>query len=113
LAPRSEEASPSGIDLHAFGALLGPTPSEPLTLDRLSFWYDRRSGPVLRDVDVKLEPGRLYILSGANGSGKTTLVKLLSGTLLARRGAIRYGAREFRPARTPTRFASSAFQNPD
>jgi energy-coupling factor transport system ATP-binding protein len=110
---RPEAQGPFAIDIGAFGELLSPRPSERIALDHMSFTYDRRSGPVLRDVNVELEPGRLYVLTGANGSGKTTLVKLLSGTLTPRHGSIRYGACAFRPKKSYFRFASSAFQNPD
>jgi heme exporter protein A len=35
--------------------------------------------PVLRGVDLKLEPSRATIITGSNGAGKSTLLKLLAG----------------------------------
>jgi iron complex transport system ATP-binding protein len=36
---------------------------------------------LVRDVSLRLEPGRLHALLGPNGAGKSTLVKLMSGQL--------------------------------
>lgn len=35
--------------------------------------------PVLRDVNLRVEPGRMLALTGANGTGKSTLLHLLAG----------------------------------
>ena len=109
-------------DGHEWSRTIDPTravaelhipPASAISLEDVSFSYSRRSGDVLRDSSMVLEPGCLYILNGPNGSGKSTLIKLLCGTLLPRRGAIRYGSQRFRPTRSCFRFASFAFQNPD
>ena len=42
----------------------------------LCFSYDRE--PVLKNISLKLLPGRLYAVVGPNGCGKTTLIRLLS-----------------------------------
>jgi ABC-type multidrug transport system fused ATPase/permease subunit len=44
--------------------------------DRVSFGYDLER-PVLRDVDLELQPGRTVALIGHTGSGKTTLATLV------------------------------------
>jgi ATP-binding cassette subfamily B protein len=44
--------------------------------ERVSFGYDLER-PVLRDVDLELEPGRTVALIGHTGSGKTTLATLV------------------------------------
>ena len=37
--------------------------------------------PALKNVDLKLEPGRIMGVLGPNGSGKTTLIKIVAGLL--------------------------------
>lgn len=44
--------------------------------------------PVLRDVSIALEPGRIHALLGENGAGKSTLINLLSGALAPDGGTI-------------------------
>jgi ABC-type multidrug transport system fused ATPase/permease subunit len=46
-------------------------------LDRVSFCY-AQDVPVLRDVSIRLEPGRVLGVVGRTGSGKTTLTRLLA-----------------------------------
>ncbi len=59
---------------------------------RLSFAY--RSDPVLRDVDVRLEPGITAII-GPNAAGKSTLLRCLCG-LLKPQGTVRLDGRDVR-----------------
>ena len=44
--------------------------------------------PVLRDVSVALQPGRIHALLGENGSCKSTLINILSGALLPDEGVV-------------------------
>lgn len=44
--------------------------------------------PLIVCHNLRLEPGNIYIFSGANGSGKTTFVKLLIGLLKPACGSI-------------------------
>lgn len=46
------------------------------------------SHPVLSNLNLKLQPGRIVGLLGPNGSGKTTLIKLASGLLVPNSGEI-------------------------
>jgi len=57
-----------------------------LQLDGCSFSY--RTAPVLRDISLRLQHGRLYGLIGPNGSGKTTLINLLAGTAQPAAGTV-------------------------
>jgi len=43
----------------------------------------------LRQVSVKLEIGRCYVLIGPNGAGKSTLLRILAGLLHPSKGTIR------------------------
>lgn len=43
---------------------------------------------VLRDIDLRVEPGVLTVVVGANGSGKSTLMKVLAGVTRPTRGTV-------------------------
>ena len=46
---------------------------------------------VLKNLDLTIEPGRIYGLIGRNGAGKTTLLALLTAQLMADGGQVTYG----------------------
>lgn len=48
-----------------------------LDVRNISMQFDRR--PVLRDVSLRFEPGKVHGLVGHNGSGKSTLIKVIAG----------------------------------
>ena len=58
------------------GAKRAPRLKGKLEFDQVSFSYDGAQ-PVLKDVDLKIEPGQLVALVGPTGAGKTTIVSLL------------------------------------
>jgi ATP-binding cassette subfamily B protein len=63
-------------------ALGGPTPVAlcPLELRSVTFGYgDTGDAPVLRELDLVLEPGERVALIGPNGAGKSTIAGLLLG----------------------------------
>jgi zinc transport system ATP-binding protein len=45
--------------------------------------------PILRDIDLRVEPGEVVAVLGANGSGKSTLVKAMVGLLPLATGSVR------------------------
>jgi ATP-binding cassette subfamily B protein len=47
-----------------------------LQFENVSFGYNRQT-PVLRDVDLEIQPGEMVGIVGRSGSGKTTLINLL------------------------------------
>jgi len=57
--------------------------------------FGRGSGAVtvLKDVDIRLSPGRLVALKGRSGSGKTTLINLLSALDQPTEGKITFDGR--------------------
>jgi len=50
-----------------------------IVFEKVSFTYPGTDAPVLRDLDLVLEPGRSVAIVGENGAGKTTILKLLCG----------------------------------
>jgi len=48
-----------------------------ISLESVSFSYDKKL--ILKDVNLKLMPGKKVVIIGQNGSGKTTLLSLIMG----------------------------------
>jgi ABC-2 type transport system ATP-binding protein len=65
-----------------------------IELDRVSRWYGNHQA--LRDVSLRLEPGRIGLL-GPNGAGKSTLLKILLGLLPSSAGSGRVLDHELGP----------------
>jgi len=81
----------------------------PVDIDRVSFAYESGAAPgedagaapgelVLRDVTLRVRPGRVIGLLGRTGSGKTTLARLLMRFYDATSGTIRLGGVDVRDA---------------
>jgi len=72
-------------------------PPGPLAveLDGVSFAYGEGS-PVLREISVRLEPGRVLGVVGRTGSGKTTLTRLLPRFYDPAVGVVRLGGIDLR-----------------
>lgn len=80
--------------LDAPGAPDLPTPVGALELRDVHFAYD--SASVLRDVDLRIEPGERVALVGPSGSGKTALALLLGRFYDPGSGVVRLGGRDLR-----------------
>ena len=50
-------------------------------LNDVSVEFPRRTGPVLRNVGLRLEPGEQLIVFGPSGAGKSTLLQLVNGVI--------------------------------
>jgi branched-chain amino acid transport system ATP-binding protein len=59
---------------------------------------------VLRDVDLRVEPGQVVALLGPNGAGKTTLLRAASGLIRPTAGSIRLNGADV-TSRTPYELA--------
>jgi len=79
------------------GAALPPGPLA-VELDGVSFGY-AADAPVLRDVSLRLEPGRVLGVVGRTGSGKTTLTRLLLRFYDPLDGVVRLGGMDLRAVR--------------
>lgn len=62
-----------------------------IRIDKLGFSYG--SLPVLKNITMNLEPGKIYGLLGENGVGKTTLLTLLCGLKKALEGSVEVDGR--------------------
>jgi putative ABC transport system ATP-binding protein len=80
------------------GSLLPGLPKPPpmrgtlpaLSVERLTVAY-RTGQPVLQDVTVTADPGRMLAVSGRSGAGKTTLLSTMAGLLRPAEGAVLLG----------------------
>jgi ATP-binding cassette subfamily C protein LapB len=52
----------------------------------ISFNYENNNNPLYENLNVKLEPGSILIVTGSNGVGKTTLARMIVGLLEPTRG---------------------------
>ena len=57
-------------------------------IDNVSFTYPKKFSPVLRNVTLKFQAGKITALIGESGAGKSTLLKLLAGILKPTAGEI-------------------------
>ncbi|MDR3464307.1 MAG: ABC transporter ATP-binding protein [Xanthobacteraceae bacterium] len=67
---------------------------------------DRAHLPVVRDVSLAVESGRISVLLGANGAGKTTLLEGLSGVIPVAGGTIEIDGHDIHRARPGARVAA-------
>lgn len=50
-----------------------------IDIDRVSFSYEKEGKPVLRNIDLHIQPGEYVAITGRSGCGKSTLLRLLLG----------------------------------
>ena len=90
------------------------TPGVRIQVQRLNKFFGNHH--VLRDLDLKVEPGETFVIFGPSGCGKSVLLKLITGLLIPDSGCILVdgedlhaeGRRRFRMAMV---FQSSALFN--
>ena len=77
------------------GEAIPPVLNQAIALENVTFGYEPDK-PVLRDVSLRLEPGKKYAIVGGSGSGKSTLLNLLMGAYDSYDGSITIDGRELR-----------------
>lgn len=67
-----------------------PAPTGELTVENLSYALTENARePLLRNIQFRLRPGEVLLITGPSASGKTTLSKLLVGLLQPSTGKVR------------------------
>ena len=59
-----------------------------LSINDLSFSYNKHVGDLFHGLSLELNAGNVYGLLGKNGSGKTTLINLMCGLLTPKSGEV-------------------------
>ncbi|MGW1809116.1 ABC transporter ATP-binding protein [Streptomyces sp. NPDC002078] len=70
------------------GGLPVPREIRSIELRNVAVAYPGREGWALRDVSLKLQRGRTYVVIGETGGGKTTLLDLVTGLILPDQGRV-------------------------
>lgn len=72
----------------------------PITVDFEDVWFSYPGGePVLRDVDLRIEPHTRVAVVGQTGSGKTTMAKLLTRLMDPSSGTVRLDGTDIQDVR--------------
>lgn len=77
-----------------------------ISATNLSIGY--KNSPIVSDINLRLNTGRIVCLLGANGAGKTTLMKTLLGRIRPVSGEVTYTDEHQRDVRgdRPSQFLS-------
>jgi putative ABC transport system ATP-binding protein len=67
-----------------------------LELVNVSYCYEGSTEPVLNEISVAFESGKVYTIIGGSGAGKSTLLSLISGLDICKEGDIYYGGENLR-----------------
>ena len=68
----------------------------PIVLNNVSFRYPGTEKDVLKDINIKIEPMKFYVIVGANGAGKTTFINLLMRLYDPTKGTISLGTTDIK-----------------
>ncbi len=77
----------------------------PVVVRGLTYAYEKGelARPVLRDIDLTVDPGEIVLLTGPSGSGKTTLLTLIGALRAMQQGSCQVLGQELATAREPDR----------
>lgn len=82
-----------GVAAPSAGGTAQPAHAPGIELDRVTFGYDDAE-PVLRDLDLRIDPGEHVVLTGASGAGKTTLASLIQAARRPDSGRVTIGGHD-------------------
>jgi len=87
--------------------------SVDLVVENMSFTYPHSREPALRNVSLRVPPGKIIAIVGLNGAGKTTLIKLLCRLYDPTEGCIRMDGTDIRRFRSTEyrKHISAVFQD--
>jgi ABC-2 type transport system ATP-binding protein len=80
-------------------------------LDVKQVFYSFGKRPVLRGIDLSVQPGEIYGLLGPNGAGKTTLMTAICGRIRLASGAISVDGQNIAASQKASRAVSFVPQN--
>ncbi|MEP7077420.1 MAG: ABC transporter transmembrane domain-containing protein [Chthoniobacterales bacterium] len=78
------------------GAIAMPATSGRIELERVGFRYAGGVTDAVRDLSLRIEPGKSYALVGASGAGKSTILSLILRLYDPTAGAVRIDGRDLR-----------------
>lgn len=81
------------VSEEAVGNRRGAEGAPGVELRNLSFNWGERE--ILRDLNLRLDPGAVYAVAGRSGAGKTTLLRILAGALTQKSGDLLVDGTEF------------------
>ncbi|MBF5005994.1 ABC transporter ATP-binding protein [Diaphorobacter caeni] len=84
---------------------------QPVSLECRHISLSYGNNEVLRDVNLKIEPGEFFALLGPSGSGKSTLLRLIAGFNRHQRGELLVGGQDITSVPPHARNIGMVFQN--
>ena len=83
----------------------------PVSLECRHISLSYGSNEVLKDINLKIEPGEFFALLGPSGSGKSTLLRLIAGFNQHQRGELLVGGQDITAVPPYARNIGMVFQN--
>ena len=83
----------------------------PVSLECRHISLSYGSNEVLKDVNLKIEPGEFFALLGPSGSGKSTLLRLIAGFNRHQRGELLVGGQDITAVPPHQRPVNMMFQS--
>jgi ABC-type Fe3+/spermidine/putrescine transport system ATPase subunit len=81
-----------------------------IELEKISAGYEQGK-PILRDFNLSVEQGELVSLLGPSGCGKTTTLRTIAGFIMAERGRVLIGGKDYTRLPPHKRNIGLVFQN--